>query len=74
MDALVLPLFKGFDADAVIFHGIKYCDPHIFTYPYFREKFQENNLAMLYLEDNYTMGGIEQVKTRVQALLEMLEM
>lgn len=50
----------------------KYCDTHLFEYPYMRDVLRENDIPFLYLETEDRLGEEGQFKTRVQAFIEML--
>ena len=50
----------------------KYCDTHLFEYPYMRDTLQKNNIPFLYLETEDRLGEEGQFKTRVEAFIEML--
>lgn len=66
-------LAKEFNVEGVILQSIKFCDPHSASYPMLRDGFKELDLPMIYVEREYTLSGVGQLKTRVQAFLELLE-
>ncbi len=63
---------KEYRVQGVISIVQKYCDTHLFEYPYMRDMLQKNDIPFLYLETEDRMGEEGQFKTRVQAFLEMM--
>ncbi len=63
---------KEFKVDGSILYVYKYCDPFGFEVPARKAYYNSINIPHLYLEDEYTTGTIGQLKTRIQAFLEMI--
>jgi benzoyl-CoA reductase subunit C len=59
-------------AQGVVFHFLKYCDPWAFEYPNLRERLQREGLPTLLLETELGAAAQAQVRTRLQAFIEML--
>jgi benzoyl-CoA reductase/2-hydroxyglutaryl-CoA dehydratase subunit BcrC/BadD/HgdB len=59
-------------ADGVIFLFLKFCDPHLFDYPYLKQRLDAAGLPclMVELEDQRAAEG--QLRTRCEAFIEML--
>jgi benzoyl-CoA reductase subunit C len=70
--AYLMNLLKEYKAEGVIFHSLKYCDPYIYEYPYLRDRFQENNIPVLYLEDDHLLPIPMALRTRLEAFLELI--
>ncbi|OIP32138.1 MAG: hypothetical protein COW04_03070 [Deltaproteobacteria bacterium CG12_big_fil_rev_8_21_14_0_65_43_10] len=68
----VLEEVKKYRVEGVISIVQKYCDTHLFEYPYMKDVLQKNDIPFLYLETEDRMGEEGQFKTRVQAFIEML--
>jgi benzoyl-CoA reductase/2-hydroxyglutaryl-CoA dehydratase subunit BcrC/BadD/HgdB len=65
---------QGFDVDGVIFYVLKCCDGRLSEYPHLKDKLREElGLPVLYLEGDYTTEGVEQMRGRVEAFIEMIE-
>lgn len=64
---------KEFKVDAAILYVYKYCDPFGFEVPARKAYCNSIELPTLYLEDEYSTGTIGQLKTRIQAFLEMVQ-
>lgn len=63
---------KEFKVDGAILYIYKYCDPFGFEVPARKAYYQSLHLPLLYLEDVYSAGTMGQLKTRIQAFLEMV--
>jgi len=63
---------KEFKADGAILYVYKYCDPFGFEVPARKAYYKSINIPLLHLEDIYSAGTIGQLRTRVQAFLEMI--
>jgi bzd-type benzoyl-CoA reductase N subunit len=63
---------RDFKVDGVILYIYKYCDPYGFEVPATKSYIESLGTPVLYLEDEYSMGTIARLKTRVQAFLEMI--
>jgi benzoyl-CoA reductase/2-hydroxyglutaryl-CoA dehydratase subunit BcrC/BadD/HgdB len=63
---------KEFKVDAAILYVYKYCDPFGFEVPARKAYYESIKVPMFYLEDEYSSGTIGQLKTRIQAFLEMI--
>jgi len=63
---------KEWNADGAIFYVIRFCDSHGFDIPDARDSLKKNGIPVLVLEGDYGLVK-EQLKTRIQAFLEMLD-
>jgi len=63
---------REFKVDGAILYVYKYCDPFGFEVPARRAYYQSLNVPMLHLEDIYSAGTMGQLRTRIQAFLEMI--
>jgi benzoyl-CoA reductase subunit C len=66
-------LVKAFAVDGVILYVYKYCDPFGFEVPAREAYLDQLGVPTLYLEDEYSIGTIGRMRTRIQAFLEMIE-
>jgi benzoyl-CoA reductase subunit C len=66
-------LVKAFAVDGVILYIYKYCDPFGFEIPAREAYLDQLGVPTLYLEDEYSIGTIGRMRTRIQAFLEMIE-
>jgi benzoyl-CoA reductase subunit C len=65
-------LVKEFAVDGVILYIYKYCDPFGFEVPARKAYLDRLGVPALYLEDEYSIGTIGRMRTRIQAFLEMI--
>ncbi|PMQ01186.1 MAG: 2-hydroxyglutaryl-CoA dehydratase [Dictyoglomus sp. NZ13-RE01] len=56
----------------VIFYSLKFCDPILFYIPLLVRELKKEGIPTLLLEDDYTLGIKEQIRTRLEAFLEMV--
>jgi bcr-type benzoyl-CoA reductase subunit C len=63
---------KEFKVDGAILYIYKYCDPFGFEVPARKSYYKSINVPLLPLEDVYSAGTISQLRTRIQAFLEMI--
>jgi len=63
---------REFKADGAILYVYKFCDPFGFEVPARKAYYDSIKLPMLHVEDLYSAGTIGQLKTRIQAFLEMI--
>jgi len=71
--AEVKKLVKTYAVDGVVYTSVKFCDQHLADAPYFMEKLKAEGVAVLFLENDYTWGNTGQLRTRVEAFIEMLD-
>jgi benzoyl-CoA reductase subunit C len=65
---------EDFDIQGAVFLTMKCCDARTSEFPHLRDKLQEErDVPSLFLEGDYTVEGIEQMRPRVEAFIEMIE-
>lgn len=68
----VKDMVKKYDVEGVIIFVTKFCDVHLFDTPLLMNELEELGLPVLRLEWDHSMSGIAQLKTRIEAFIEML--
>ncbi len=63
---------REFKVNGAILYVYKYCDPFGFEVPARKAYYQSLNVPLLHLEDIYSAGTMGQLRTRIQAFLEMI--
>jgi benzoyl-CoA reductase/2-hydroxyglutaryl-CoA dehydratase subunit BcrC/BadD/HgdB len=63
---------KTWKVDAAIFYIVRYCDTCELEGPDLREYLNSMKIPVLMIEDDYSTSTIGQLRTRVQAFLEMI--
>ncbi len=69
----IINLVKDYKVDGVVSQIIRYCVPYAHDLPLISHKLKEINVPTLSLDVEYGTSGSGQIRTRVQAFLEMLE-
>ncbi len=60
-------------AKGVVVLMVKYCEPHLFNYPFIKESLAAAGIPHIMLETEHEVVSLEGVKTRLQAFMEMLK-
>ena len=63
---------KQFDVEGAIIFVLKFCDTHMFDAPQLVEELKAMGLPVLYLEWEHSLSGLAQLKTRIEAFIEMV--
>jgi len=58
--------------DGIIYVSLKFCDNHLYDYPVYREYFQKISVPVLQIEEDFIGGNTGQIRTRIEAFIEML--
>lgn len=70
----VREMVKLFNVEGAIIFSLKFCDVHSFDAPLLAEELRQNEgLPVLCLEWEHSLSGIAQLRTRIEAFIEMLE-
>jgi bzd-type benzoyl-CoA reductase N subunit len=69
----ILALCRDFRIDGVISQIIRYCVPYAHDFPLLNDKLKAAKIPILNLDVEYGTSGSGQIRTRVQAFLEMME-
>ncbi len=69
----VQEMMKDFNVDGAVFERLTFCEVWGFEQYSMTNDFKEKNLPLLCMDREYTLAGVGQLKTRIQAFLEALE-
>jgi benzoyl-CoA reductase subunit C len=70
----LIDLAKQAEADGLIIFLVRFCEPLGFDYPYLKKRLSEAGIPHMLLETEVGVEGhLEQIRTRVQAFIEMLK-
>ncbi|MHA1731668.1 MAG: 2-hydroxyacyl-CoA dehydratase subunit D [Promethearchaeota archaeon] len=59
--------------DGVIYQTVKFCEPYLYDSVFITNHFkEEEKLPVLYFEREYTLQGLSQIRTRLEAFREMM--
>ena len=65
-------LAEEFGAQGVVYFAPKFSDSHLYEYPHLRQRLLDRGIRSLFLEVDNLLSNLEQVRTRVQAFVEIL--
>ena len=68
----IMRLAEKSKADGVVECAVKYCDTHAYEVPLIKQKFEEAGIPFLHIETDYEPAGLEQMRTRVEAFLQVV--
>lgn len=63
---------EEFRVNGVIMYIMRYCDSHEFDAPDVKEYLQRLGVPVLYLEEEYSLSSTEQLRSRIEAFVEMI--
>ena len=65
-------LVEEYAVDGIIYLTLKYCDPFLYEGVLFRGKLEADGVPTTMLEVDHNLSGLGQLRTRIQAFVEML--
>jgi len=68
----LLDYAKEYAVDGVILYLLQFCDVHEYDFIDLKDYLKDSGLPNLVLDDDYTIGSIQRVKTRIEAFVETL--
>jgi bcr-type benzoyl-CoA reductase subunit C len=68
----LIKIVKESCAKGVIFIFLKFCEPHLFDYPYLKEMLKKEKIPSILFEIEENMLSSGQLKTRIEAFIEMI--
>ena len=63
---------KASKAQGVVILVVKYCEPHLFYYPFMKETLAAAGIPHIMVETEHEVVSLEGLRTRLQAFMEML--
>ncbi|UCD96451.1 MAG: 2-hydroxyacyl-CoA dehydratase [Candidatus Bathyarchaeota archaeon] len=67
-----MAMVEKFHVEAAIIIDLKFCDNHLFDAVVFTTAFKAAGLPVLHLEYEHSLGGLLQLRTRIEAFVEMV--
>ncbi len=68
----IVSMARDLNADGVIHYGLSFCQPYAMEAFKVERALKAANIPMLSIETDYSMEDVEQLKTRVEAFVEMV--
>jgi len=56
----------------IIYSSVKFCDSHLYDIAFLQDRFREEGVPFLFLENDYEWSGLGQMKVRVEAFLALI--
>jgi benzoyl-CoA reductase/2-hydroxyglutaryl-CoA dehydratase subunit BcrC/BadD/HgdB len=69
----IVEMAKAYKADGVIHYGLQFCQPYQMESIPVEKALEEKGIPTLRIETDYSMEDVGQLKTRVEAFIEMLK-
>jgi len=69
----LLQMVKDFKIDGVIYHQLRLCQLYDLEFYKVKQILNRENIPLLRIQTDYSQEDIEQIKTRVEAFLEMIK-
>jgi len=69
----LLKMIEEYRVEGVIYSVLKFCQSYQYDFMFLEERLKARDIPLLKLEREYTLSGLGQIKTRVQAFLEMIQ-
>jgi benzoyl-CoA reductase/2-hydroxyglutaryl-CoA dehydratase subunit BcrC/BadD/HgdB len=69
----IIQMNKEYRADGVIHFGLQFCQPYLMEAIPIEKELESKNIPVLRIETDYSMEDVGQLKTRVEAFVEMLK-
>ncbi len=69
----IIEMVKNYKADGVIHYGLQFCQPYISESMGVEKKLQSKGIPAIRIDTDYSMEDVGQLKTRVEAFVEMLK-
>jgi len=66
-------MVEEYRADGVIHYGLQFCQPYLMEAIPVEKALESDNIPVLRIETDYSMEDVGQLKTRVEAFIEMLK-
>ena len=69
----IMEMADSYKADGVIQYGLQFCQPYTIESTRVEKKLQTQKIPTLRIETDYSQTDVGQLKTRVEAFIEMLK-
>jgi benzoyl-CoA reductase/2-hydroxyglutaryl-CoA dehydratase subunit BcrC/BadD/HgdB len=69
----IIEMVKTYKADGVIHYGLQFCQPYITESMSVEKELQSKGIPVIRIDTDYSMEDVGQLKTRVEAFVEMIK-
>ncbi|MFH1954966.1 MAG: double-cubane-cluster-containing anaerobic reductase [Pseudomonadota bacterium] len=68
----IIEMFDTYNADGVIHYGLQFCQPYLMEGMPVEKALEAKNIPTLRIDTDYSMEDVGQLKTRVEAFIELI--
>lgn len=68
----IMEMVEAYNADGVIHYGLQFCQPYLIESMPVEKALEDKNIPCLRIETDYSMEDVGQLKTRIEAFVELL--
>ncbi|MCD6293475.1 MAG: 2-hydroxyacyl-CoA dehydratase [Deltaproteobacteria bacterium] len=69
----IVEMARHYKADGVIHYGLQFCQPYLMEAMPVEKALEEKNIPTLRIDTDYSMEDVGQLKTRVEAFIELIK-
>lgn len=69
----IIRLYKEYRADGVVYYSLPFCHTYALEYKKIKEALDQEGIPVIMIESDYSLQDAGQIKTRLEAFFEMLE-
>ncbi len=69
----ITEMVEAYKADGVIHYGLQFCQPYLMEAMPIEKALESKNIPALRIDTDYTMEDVGQLKTRVEAFIELIK-
>ena len=69
----IIEMAGDYKADGVILYGLQFCQPYLMESMPVEKALEEKNIPTLRIDTDYSLEDVEQLKTRVEAFIELIK-
>ncbi len=69
----IVEMARDYKADGVIHYGLQFCQPYLMESMLIQKALEEKNIPVFRIDTDYSMEDIGQLKTRVEAFIELIK-
>lgn len=69
----ILEMFEAYQADGVIHYCLQFCQPYLIESMVIEKALETKNIPVLRIETDYTSEDVGQLRTRLEAFLELIK-
>jgi benzoyl-CoA reductase/2-hydroxyglutaryl-CoA dehydratase subunit BcrC/BadD/HgdB len=69
----IVEMFETYNADGIIHYSLQFCQPYLMESMPVEKALEEKKMPTLRIETDYSQEDLGQLKTRIEAFIEMLK-